>query len=108
MNQKMGYRWNLRRIMAEHDMFATTDLIGPLAERGIVLSREQVFRLVTHPPARMPMDFLAAVCDIFAVLPNDLIDIEVVNSSVSKPASKATPARASIRSVTIRRPGSSS
>ena len=39
----MGYRWNLRRLMAERDMFATSDLVPLLAERGVSLSREQVF-----------------------------------------------------------------
>ena len=62
MIKKMGYRWNLRRIMADHDMYATTDLVGPLAERGVVLSREQVFRLVTQTPQRLSMDILAALC----------------------------------------------
>jgi DNA-binding Xre family transcriptional regulator len=104
MNQKMGYRWNLRRIMAVHDMFATSDLLEPLAERGIVISREQVFRLVAHPPLRMPMDFLAAVCDIFSVTPNDLIEIEEVNTTVAKPASAVKGAKPTARSVTIRRP----
>ncbi len=35
-----------------------------LAERGVTLSREQVFRLVTQPPQRLSMDTLAALCDI--------------------------------------------
>lgn len=47
MIQKMGYDWHLRKVMAEHGMFQTTDLVPLLAERGVVLSREQVFRLVT-------------------------------------------------------------
>jgi hypothetical protein len=31
-------------------MFQTTDLIQPLREHGVQLSREQVFRLVTRTP----------------------------------------------------------
>src|SRR4029077_6412820 len=50
MTRKMGYRWHLRQLMAAQGMFATTDLVGPLAERGVQLSREQVFRLVTATP----------------------------------------------------------
>jgi DNA-binding Xre family transcriptional regulator len=59
----MSYQWNLRKIMATRDMFATTDLVPLLAERGIRLSREQVFRLVTTTPQRLSLDTLAALCD---------------------------------------------
>lgn len=45
MTPKLDYRWNLRRVMASRDMYATTDLIGPLAERGIRLSTSQIYRL---------------------------------------------------------------
>lgn len=31
----VGYQWRLREIMAAHGIFATTDLVGPLRERGI-------------------------------------------------------------------------
>jgi hypothetical protein len=46
---RISYRWHLRRLMADRDMYATTDLRPLLAERGIALSREQVYRLVTRP-----------------------------------------------------------
>jgi hypothetical protein len=32
---RLDYCWNLRNVMADHQMFATTDLIDPLAQRGI-------------------------------------------------------------------------
>ena len=32
---KLGYRWHLRVLMAPRDMFATSDLVPRLAERGI-------------------------------------------------------------------------
>ena len=34
MAAKLGYRWHLRTVMAERGMFATTDLIEPLARRA--------------------------------------------------------------------------
>ena len=37
----------------------------PLVERGIDLSREQVYRLVTQQPERLNVYVLAALCDIF-------------------------------------------
>ncbi|MCV7377919.1 hypothetical protein BST11_20895 [Mycobacterium alsense] len=35
-----------------------------LAERGVVLAREQVYRMATHAPQRMSMDVLVGLCDI--------------------------------------------
>ena len=64
MIKKMGYTWNLRQLMARHQMFQTTDLVPLLAECGVHLSREQVYRLVTQPPQRLSMDTLVALCDI--------------------------------------------
>jgi DNA-binding Xre family transcriptional regulator len=87
----MGYRWNLRKLMADHGMFQTTDLVPLLAERGVTLSRKQVFRLVTQPPQRMSMDTLAALCDILGCQPNDLIEVQVVNEEVRKIAGGETP-----------------
>ena len=50
MTQRLDYRWRLRQVMASREMFATTDLLGPLAERGIRLSSSQVYRLVVETP----------------------------------------------------------
>ena len=104
MTKKMGYRWHLRRLMAEREMFQTSDLGPLLAERGIALSREQVFRLVTRAPQRMSMDILAALCDILGCGVQDLIEIVEVNEQVRKNAAvSATPAPRA-RKTTIRRP----
>ena len=50
MTRTVSYRWHLRQVMAQKNMFATTELGPLLAARGIVLSREQVYRLVTGTP----------------------------------------------------------
>ena len=42
MRRNVGYRWHLRQVMAARGMFATTELVPLLAERGAALSREQV------------------------------------------------------------------
>jgi DNA-binding Xre family transcriptional regulator len=70
----VGYRWHLRRVMAEQDMFQTSDLVPRLAERGVRLSREQVYRLVTGVPKRLSLQTLAALCDILGCAPGDLIE----------------------------------
>lgn len=74
MSVTVGYHWHLRRLMAEAGMFATTDLVPLLAERGITLSREQVYRLVVQVPERLSLATLAALCDILACTPTDLIE----------------------------------
>lgn len=104
MIKKMGYRWNLRRLMAGKEYWQTTDLVPLLAERGIILSREQVFRLVTQPPQRLSMDTLAALCDILDCTPNDLIEIDAVNTEVRKTAGQSRGPAPAVRRTSIRKP----
>ena len=72
------FEWHLRRRLAERDIFKTTDLVPLLAEQGVSLSREQVYRLVTSPPQRLNMEVLDALCLILGCTPNDLITFEDV------------------------------
>ena len=104
MIKKMGYQWHLRRLMAGKELWQTTDLVPLLAERGITLSREQVFRLVTQPPQRLSMDTLAALCDILDCTPNDLIEIEAVNAEVRKTAGGKRGPSPAVRRTSIRKP----
>ena len=107
MIRKMGIEWHLRLRMAEQGLFATSELVPLLAERGIHLSREQVYRLVTQPPQRLSMDTLAALCDILGCTPNDLIEVQAVNKQVRKASGDGVrPAPPPVRRSTIRRPGS--
>ncbi len=71
----LAVEWHLRQRMAERGMFQTTALRPLLAERGVYLSREQVFRLVTQTPRRLSMDTLAAICDALQCSPSDLIEV---------------------------------
>jgi len=103
VTKRMGMLWHLRLRMAEKGLFATSDLVPLLAERGVQLSREQVYRLVTAPPQRLSMDILAALCDILGVTPNDLIEITAVNVPVRKAASSGSGRPVAKRTV-IRRP----
>jgi len=91
MARTPGYRWHLRRLMAEKDMYATTQLVPLLAERGVKLSREQVYRLATGVPERLSLATLAALCDILGCQPGDLIEI-VTAPPPARPA-PASPAR---------------
>lgn len=105
----MEYAWHLRAKMAEHSMFATTDLQPLLAERGISLSREQTYRLVTGKPQRLSLTILVALCDILECTPNDLIEPQIVETSFRKAAgegdSPETPRPIMSRRTAINRPG---
>jgi len=102
--RKMSYEWHLRGIMADHGMFQTSELVPLLAERGVHLSREQVYRLVTQPPQRLSMDTLAALCDILDCTPNDLIGITATNQQARKGAEQGGRSAPRVRRTTIRRP----
>lgn len=85
MARKLDYRWHLRQVMAARGMFATTDLIEPLAKRGIHLSSSQVYRLVVERPERLSLKVLMALLDILETTMDELIE----------PVAAATPARRS-------------
>lgn len=73
--KKVSYHWKLRQVMATHGMWKTSDLGPLLAERGVVLSTAQVYRLVAKVPERLSLRTLAALCDIFTCTPSELIEI---------------------------------
>jgi len=105
MTKRMGVVWHLRMWMAEKGLFQTSDLVPLLAERGVQLSREQVYRLVTATLQRLSMDTLAALCDILDVTPNDLIEVTAVNIQARKSATRgAAAAKPASKRTVIRRP----
>lgn len=85
MTRKLDYRWRLRNVMADRGLFATTDLIEPLAQRGIHLSSSQVYRLVAERPERLSLNVLMALLDILDCTMEELIE----------PIAGATPLRRS-------------
>lgn len=72
--RRIGYRWNLRKMMASRNLWKTTDLQPLLRSRGINLSDTQVYRLVTGIPERIPARTFAVLCDILDCTPNDLFE----------------------------------
>lgn len=94
MTRKMGVRWHLREVMATRGMFSTTDLIAPLAERGVELSREQVYRLVTQQPERLNVYALAALCDLLDCSVGELLEPVVERRSQRKHAAGSGEERA--------------
>ena len=84
MTRQLDYRWNLRKVMADRAMFATTDLIGPLGERGVRLSSSQVYRLVVERPERLSLKVLIALLDILDCTMEDLIEPVAAVEAVRK------------------------
>jgi DNA-binding Xre family transcriptional regulator len=105
--KEMGYVWHLRAKMAEREMYATTDLQPLLAERGVSLSREQTYRLVTGQPQRLSMTILVALCDILECTPSDLIEPRIVEAADRKVVGEtlSPKGRVTARRTTINRPG---
>ena len=84
MPAKLDYQWHLRQVMATRGMFSTTDLLGPLSDRGIKLSSSQVYRLVVDRPERLSLKILMALLDILDCDMADLIE----PVAVARPARK--------------------
>lgn len=88
MVAKLDYRWHLRKVMADREMFSTTDLLPPLKERGITLSTSQVYRLVVERPERLSLKILMALLDILDCTMDDLIE-PVTGAGVATKPKKA-------------------
>lgn len=102
MARKLDYRWRLRQVMADRGMFATTDLIDPLASRGIRLSSSQVYRLVVERPERLSLKILMALCDILDCSMTELIE-PVAAGGRARTAESAGGADASVGSLRPKR-----
>ncbi len=106
MTKKMAASWRLHERLESQCIHSSAELMPKLAERGIHLSRMQVYRLVTQLPQRVSLDILAALCDILNCTPNDLISVKVVNQQIRRPLAvgegpslqgRVTPLRVKIR-----------
>ncbi len=105
MTRTMKASWKLRELLEQRCIHSTAELLPKLAERGVHLSRMQVYRLVSQVPQRLSMDALAALCDILDCTPNDLIVVERARSQQKKTASAGgRSTTASPLHTTIRRP----
>jgi hypothetical protein len=103
MTRRLDYQWHLRQVMAGRGMFATTDLIGPLADRGIRLSSSQVYRLVAERPERLSLKVLMALLDILGCSADDLIEPVRQARAEAMPKKKAAGAEAGLGGLRPRR-----
>ncbi|RRQ26183.1 XRE family transcriptional regulator [Rhodococcus sp. Eu-32] len=90
MKRTVDYTWRLAELMAANGMHNSTDLIPRLLERGIDLSRPQVYRLVTQRPERVSLQMLAALCDIFGCGVDDLVAVTAADARKKKAVSSTS------------------
>ncbi len=84
MTRTIQVQWNLRQVMADRGLFQTSELLPLLEERGIHLTREHVYRLVTKTPQRLNTEVLVALCDALGCTPGDLITGVVAEQKQAK------------------------
>ena len=92
MKREVDYSWRLAELMAAHGMHNSTDLIPRLAERGIQLSRPQVYRVVHQRPERVSLQLMAALCDILGCGVQDLVTVTATDVRRRRAASGTTTA----------------
>lgn len=59
--RRIGYRWHPRALMAQRNLWKSTELVPLLRARGINLSESQICRLVTGTPERTGADVRGVV-----------------------------------------------
>lgn len=91
MKREVDYHWRLAELMAAHGMHNSTELIPLLAERGIQLSRPQVYRVVHQRPERISLQLMAALCDILGCGVEDLVTVTATDVRRRKTASGTPP-----------------
>ena len=75
MKRQVGSAWRRRLVAARGMSPPSTQLIPLLLERGIQLSRPQVYRVVHQRPERISLQMLAALCDILGCGVEDLVTV---------------------------------
>jgi DNA-binding Xre family transcriptional regulator len=98
------FTWHLAEKMHERGIHQITGLQRELAAHGIDLSSSQIHRLVTQSPERLNLEVLAALCEILACSPADLVEVHATtrkqaatgSSNVVDMASTVRPRRARV------------
>jgi DNA-binding Xre family transcriptional regulator len=71
--REIDYSWRVREIMARRGVHTAKELAALLHDRGITLTANAIWRIVTQEPERISFKVLVALCDALDVTPNDLI-----------------------------------
>jgi DNA-binding Xre family transcriptional regulator len=94
VKRKVDYTWRLAELMDARGMHNSTELIPLLLERGIQLSRPQIYRVVHQRPERVSLQLIAALCDILSCGVDDLLTVTATDVRRRKASAsvQATPA----------------
>ncbi|WP_422933116.1 helix-turn-helix domain-containing protein [Sinomonas sp. P47F7] len=87
--REIDYTWRVREIMARRGVHTAKDLAELLHERGITLTANAVWRIVTQEPERISFKVLVALCDALDVTPNDLITYTATDAKTVRQPRKA-------------------
>ena len=98
MKRQVDYTWRLAELMAARGMHNSTDLIPLLVERGIQLSRPQVYRVVHQRPERVSLQLIAALCDILSCGVDDLLGVTATDVRRRKASASAETTRLTVPS----------
>lgn len=88
--REITYTWRIREIMARRGVHTAKDLAELLHERGITLTANAVWRIVTQEPERISFKVLVALCDALDVTPNDLIAYTATDARTVRQRRKAS------------------
>ena len=94
MKRQVSYTWRLAELMAARGMHNSNELIPLLVERGIQLSRPQVYRVVHQRPERVSLQLIAALCDILSCGVDDLLTVTATDVRRRKASSSSPTAPA--------------
>jgi len=72
----MKFKWNLRVMMAQHDIRSAAELMRQLNDAGVGISSAQTTRIVNEMPSRISTNVLMGLVKIFKCTVNDLIIVE--------------------------------
>ncbi|WP_142062314.1 helix-turn-helix transcriptional regulator [Pseudarthrobacter sp. B4EP4b] len=87
--REIDYTWRVREIMARRGVHTATELAALLHDRGITLTANAIWRIVTQEPERISFKVLVALCDALDVTPNDLITYTATDTKTVRQHRKA-------------------
>jgi len=91
------FTWKLEERMHGRGIHQITALQRELAIHGIDLSSSQIHRLVTQVPERLNLEVLAALCEILACSPADLVEVHAAERKRAAASSNVVDMATTIR-----------
>lgn len=84
MRYRVSYTWHLNELMARKGIKNAQELTELLEERGITLSRQQVWRMVSQDPERISLQVMTALCHILDANQDQLIQMSFADAKTPR------------------------